>query len=205
MSSFWRHPKPLVLASKSAARRSLLEAAKIPFMIEGAAIDERLVEAPLLARGAGGHEIAEHLARAKAEAVSRSHPDDLVLGADQTLEFEGKIFSKPSDRAAAAAQLAGFSGKTHQLHSAICLMRGPRAVFEYVGTAHLTCRAFTAAFVETYLAAAGDVILGSVGAYQLEGLGIHLFERIEGDQATILGLPLLPLLAFLREEGSLAG
>lgn len=205
MDNLWRHPKPLVLASKSTARRSLLEAAKIPFTVEGAAIDERAVEAPLLARGAGGREIALHLARAKAEAVSWSHPDDLVLGADQTLEFEGRIFSKPADRAAAAAQLAAFSGKTHQLHSAICLMRGRQTVFDHVGTAHLTCRAFTAAFVETYLAAAGDAVLASVGAYQLEGLGIHLFERIDGDQATILGLPLLPLLAFLREEGSLAG
>jgi septum formation protein len=204
MTNFWRATRPLVLASKSSARRGLLEAAKIPFIVEGAAVDERAVEAPLLARGAVGRDIARHLARAKAKAVSRSHPDDLVLGADQTLEFDGKIFSKPADRDAAKAQLLAFSGKTHQLHSAICLMRGTRAVFEYVGTAQLTCRAFAADFIETYLTTAGDSVFASVGAYQLEGLGIHLFERIEGDQATILGLPLLPLLAFLREEGSLA-
>jgi septum formation protein len=205
MTHLWRAARPLVLASKSAARRGLLEAAGIPVIIEGAAVDERSIEAPLKARGSGGHEIAAQLAQAKAQAVSRSRPDDLVLGADQTLEFEGKVFSKPVDIAVAAAQLAAFSGRAHQLHSALCLMRGTRVVFEHVGMAQLTCRALSADFIATYLAAAGDKVLASVGAYQLEGLGIHLFERIDGDQATILGLPLLPLLDFLRREGCLAG
>jgi septum formation protein len=204
MTTFWRRPRPLVLASKSTARRNLLEGAGIPFVVEAAAIDERSIEAPLLARHADGAEIAAHLAHAKAEAVSRSRPDDLVLGADQTLAFEGRIYSKPADRAAAAAQLAGFSGRTHELHSALCLMQGDTCVFAHVETAKLTCRPYDTPFIETYLDAAGDAVLTSVGAYQLEALGIHLFARIEGDHATILGLPLLPLLAFLREEGSLA-
>lgn len=202
---FWRCPAPLVLASKSAARRQLLEAAGIPLVVDSAGIDERAVEAPLLARQADGAEIASHLARAKTAVVSRLRPNDLVLGADQTLAFDGKIFSKPENRAAAAAQLAAFSGKTHHLHSALCLMRGETCLFEHVGTARLTCRVFAADFIETYLSCVGKAALSSVGAYQLEGLGIHLFERIDGDQSTILGLPLLPLLAFLREEGSLAG
>jgi septum formation protein len=205
MDRLWRHPHPLVLASRSAARRKLLEAAGIPLVVVTAAIDEREVEAPLVARKADGDEIAAHLARAKAQAVSHARPNELVLGADQTLAFEGKVLSKPETRAAAAAQLAAFSGKAHRLHSAICLMQGEACLFEHVGTARLTCRSFGPRFIETYLASAGEAALASVGAYQLEGLGIHLFERIDGDYATILGLPLLPLLAFLREEGSLAG
>jgi septum formation protein len=205
MERLWRHRHPLVLASRSSARRKLLEATGIPLVVVTAAVDERKVEAPLRARDADGGEIAGHLARAKAQAVSRSRPNELVLGADQTLAFEGKVFSKPENRAAAAAQLAAFSGKVHRLHSAICLMQGETCLFEYVGTAQLMCRTFGARFIETYLASAGEAALASVGAYQLEGLGVHLFERIDGDHATILGLPLLPLLAFLREEGSLAG
>lgn len=204
IAGLWRRPAPLVLGSKSSARRRILEAAGIPLVVDSAGIDERAVEAPLRARQADGAEIAAHLARAKAVPMSRLRPNDLVLGADQTLAFDGNIFSKPENRAAAAAQLLTFSGKTHHLHSALCLMRGETCLFEYVGTASLTCRTFAADFIEIYLSSAGDAALSSVGAYQLEGLGIHLFERIEGDQSTILGLPLLPLLAFLREEGSLA-
>ncbi|MGP0061182.1 MAG: Maf family protein [Beijerinckiaceae bacterium] len=205
MGTFWRAARPLVLASKSLARRSLLESAGIPLVIATAALDERMIEAPLRARAADGSEIARHLARAKAQAVSQSRLDDLVLGADQTLELDGSIFSKPVDRTAAAAQLSALSGRTHRLHSALCLMRGKACIFEHVDTAKLTCRPYDADFIETYLTSAGAAVLASVGAYQLEALGIHLFERIEGDYATILGLPLLPLLAFLRKEGSLAG
>jgi septum formation protein len=203
MGSLWRRSRPLVLASKSQVRRELLEAAGIPLELASAAIDERAVEAPLLARNAAAEDVAAHLARAKAGAVAREHPDDLVLGADQTLACNGKIFSKPKDRSSAAAQLAMLAGQTHALHSAICLMRGDVCVFETAETAYLTCRPFDTAFIESYLAAAGDGVLASVGAYQLESLGIHLFERIDGDYTTILGLPLLPLLAFLRSEGSL--
>ena len=119
--------------------------------------------------------------------------------------LEGEIFAKPRDLCEAKAQLARLSGRSHVLHSALCVVRAETVLFEAVASATLTCRTLDADFIDCYLAAAGETALASVGAYQIEGLGIHLFERIEGDHATILGLPLLPLLAFLRQEGSLAG
>lgn len=200
----WQATAPLLLASQSASRQALLAAAGIPFETIASGIDERGVEAPLHAKGASGAEVAAHLAHAKAQAVAAQHPDRLVLGADQTLDFEGRIFAKPATRSEARAQLIAFAGKTHRLNSALCLMRGDRVLFATVVPAHLTCRAFTAEFVDRYLAAAGDAALQSVGAYQIEGLGIHLFEKIEGDHATILGLPLLPLIAYLRRENFVA-
>jgi septum formation protein len=203
MSALWRGAAPLLLASKSAARRALLTAAQIPYEARDAMIDERALEAPLLEAGAGGAAIARELARKKALAVSAREPGRLVLGADQTLTLGEKLFSKPRDRAAAAAQLAALSGQTHELHSAICVARGDRVQFEAAPVARLTMRALSAAFIKAYLDAAGARILGSVGAYQLEGLGVHLFERIEGEHSVILGLPLPSLLEFLREEGSL--
>ena len=192
----------MLLASQSESRQALLAAAGIPFEAIASGIDERRVEASL--RGASGAEVAAHLARAKAQAVAARHPGRLVLGADQTLDFEGRVFAKPATRAEARAQLLGFSGKTHRLNSALCLMRDETVLFAAVVPARLTCRAFTAEFVDRYMAAAGDDALKSVGAYQVEGLGIHLFEKIEGDHATILGLPLLPLLAYLRNENLVA-
>ena len=126
-----------------------------------------------------------------------------MIGADQTLCFEGRVFGKPADRADAIAQLQALSGKTHALYSGCCAAREQGIQFETVSMARLSCRPFSRAFIEAFAAQAGDALLGSAGAYQLEGLGIHLFEAIEGDHATILGLPLLPLLKFLREEGSL--
>jgi septum formation protein len=203
MTKLWRGAAPLVLASKSAARRSLLAAARVPFETADASIDERAVEAPLRATGAGGLEIALHLARAKAAAVGAKQPERLVLGADQTLSLENRIFTKPADRAAAAAQLAALSGRTHELHSAICVARGNEILFEAAAVARLTVRPLSQAFIEAYIATVGDAALASVGAYQIEGVGIHLFEKVEGDHSTILGLPLLPLLTFLRQEGSL--
>ncbi len=205
MTHLWQGKAPLVLASKSAARRALLTGAGLPFEAIAADIDERGVEAPLRAAGASAEAVAAHLARAKACAVARSEPLRLVLGADQVLALDDEIFSKPRDLPAARAQLAKLSGRTHALHSALCIARGEKVLFETIATARLTCRALSANFIDRYLSAAGAAVLGSVGAYQLEGLGVHLFERIEGDHATILGLPLLPLLAFLRQEGSLAG
>jgi nucleoside triphosphate pyrophosphatase len=205
MSTLWLAEAPLVLASKSTARRALLASAELPFEVMAAEIDERAIEAPLRATGAAAEAIAAHLARAKALAVSDQAPHRLVLGADQVLALDGEVFSKPADREAAKAQLLKLSGRAHALQSALCIARGGKVLFETVSTAKMTCRVLRPAFIDGYLAAAGDAILASVGAYQLEGLGIHLFEKIEGDQATILGLPLLPLLAFLREEGSLAG
>jgi septum formation protein len=204
MRGLWQGQTPLLLASKSASRRALLAAAAIPLDFVDSEIDERAVEEPLLQQGAGAATVATHLARAKAQAVARRHEDRLVLGADQTLEFAGKIFSKPATRAEARQQLIGFSGRTHALHSALCLVQNGAIVFETLVTAHLTCRSFTDDFVDRYLAGAGDAVLSSVGAYQLEGLGIHLFEKIDGDHTTILGLPMLPLLEFLRRDGWLA-
>jgi septum formation protein len=204
MNALWRASAPLVLASKSPARRALLEAAGLPFEVVAADIDERAASAPLQAQRASPDVIAADLARTKALTISAKMPQRLVVGADQVLALEGEIFTKPADRATAKAQLLKLSGRTHALHSALCIARGENALFETVSTATLTCRRLSPDFVDRYLDAAGDAILGSVGAYQLEGLGIHLFERIDGDHPTILGLPLLPLLAFLRGDGSLA-
>lgn len=204
MSGLWLAKAPLVLASKSTARQALLRAAGIPFDIIAADIDERAGEAPLRAKGAPAMAIAAHLARAKALAVSAHAPTRLVAGADQVLALGSEIFTKPESREAAKAQLAKLSGRTHALQSAVCVARNGNILFEAVSTANMTCRAFSPDFIERYIAAAGDAVLASVGAYQVEGLGVHLFDKIDGNQATILGLPLLPLLAFLREEGSLA-
>jgi septum formation protein len=204
VNSLWRAAAPLVLASKSAARRALLEAAGLPFEVVAADIDERAASAPLQAQRASPDVIAAQLARLKALTISAKTPQRLVVGADQVLALEGEIFTKPADRATAKAQLLQLSGRTHVLHSALCVARGDNVLFETVSTAKLTCRRLSPDFVDSYLDAAGEAILGSVGAYQLEGLGIHLFERIDADHATILGLPLLPLLAFLRRDGSLA-
>lgn len=200
----WLGDAPLLLASQSAARQGLLAAAGIPFEAVASGIDERDVEAPLLAKGAIADTIAAHLARAKAEAVAKRHKGRLVLGADQTLEFAGRLLAKPATQAEARAQLLSFSRRSHNLHSALCLMRDETVLFSAVDFARLTCRPFTADFVDRYMAIAGDAALATVGAYQIEGLGIQLFDKIEGDYATIMGLPLLPLLAYLRREGLLA-
>jgi nucleoside triphosphate pyrophosphatase len=204
MSALWLAKAPLVLASKSAARQALLKAAGLPFGVIAADIDERAVEAPLRAKAAPATAIAAHLARAKALAVSAHAESRLVIGADQVLALGDETFAKPESREAARAQLAKLSGRTHALQSAVCVARDGSILFEAISTANMTCRGFSPDFIDRYLAAAGDSVLTSVGAYQVEGLGVHLFDKIDGDQATILGLPLLPLLAFLREEGSLA-
>jgi septum formation protein len=203
MTALWRGAAPLLLASKSAARQRLLAAAGIPFEVCAAAIDERAIEAPLVASGAEAGAVALHLSRAKALHVSAKRPGRLVTGADQTLCFDGRVLGKPANRAAAVAQIAALSGRTHELCSGCCVVRENTVLFETVCVAGLTCRKLSPAFIETYVAQAGNSILSSAGAYQLEGLGIHLFDAIEGDHSTILGLPLLPLLKFLREEGSL--
>ncbi|HEY8031937.1 MAG TPA: nucleoside triphosphate pyrophosphatase [Methylocella sp.] len=203
MTGFWRGTAPLVLASQSPARQGLLGAAGIPFEISAAAIDERGIEAPLVKLGANAADIALHLSRAKALKISGEKPDRLVIGADQMLCLEGRLFGKPASRAAAMAQLGALSGRTHELYSGCCVAREKTVLFETVGVAKLYCRHLSPAFIEAYMAKSGDAVLGSAGVYQIEGLGIHLFDAIEGDHATILGLPLLALLKFLREEGSL--
>jgi septum formation protein len=198
----WQDSRPLVLASKSASRRALLEAAGIPIEINPADIDERAVE--MTAGNSDPAAVAALLARAKALAVATGMPGRLVLGADQTLALGPRRFSKPRDRAAAAEQLRALRGDTHALHSAVALARDGEIVFAHADSARLTMRAFSDGFLDGYLDAAGDAVTASVGAYQLEGLGVQLFDRVEGDHSTILGLPLLALLEGLRRFGLLA-
>jgi septum formation protein len=200
--ALWRASSPLVLASQSAVRRAMLEAAAIPVEVRAADIDERAIE---LGAGSGDPgQVALLLAREKAEKVSAAAVDRLVVGADQTLSVGGRRFSKPLDRSAARGQLLALSARTHELHSAVAVLRGHHVEFEHVDVARLAMRQLSDAFLENYLDAAGSAVCSSVGGYQLEKIGVHLFERVEGDHFTVLGLPLLPLLAFLRREGSLA-
>lgn len=194
----------IVLASTSSARIALLEKAGIRFTARAAPIDERLVEAPLIKAKVAPREIASSLAAAKATAVAAADPGALVVGADQVLEWQGRCCTKPASLAEARAQLAAFAGKTHALHSAVAVARGNAVVWSHVDAARLTMRAFSQSFLDAYLAAVGDGALQSVGAYQIEGLGIQLFDTIDGDYFTILGLPLLPLLGFLRSAGAIA-
>lgn len=194
----WLDRQPLVLASKSDVRGKLLAAAGLRFEIRPASIDERAVEAKAGATDAAA--AARLLARAKALAVAATRPGQLVLGADQTLARGGNRFSKPANRAVAAEQLRALRGRTHELHSALALVRDATVLFDCVDTARLTMRDISDRFLDDYLAMAGDAALLSVGGYQLEGIGVHLFEKIEGDYFTILGLPLLPLLGYLRQN-----
>jgi septum formation protein len=199
--AFWLAARPLLLASKSKVRRNLLVAAGIPIEVHAAELDERSVEA-----GAPTNEpsaIAAHLAREKALFVGRSDPGGLVLGADQVLALEGKRFAKPSDRAAARAQLRALSGQLHSLHSAVACVQNGAVAFEHVSVARLAMRPLSDRFIDTYLDAAGEAALESVGAYQLEDLGSQLFEHVDGDYFAILGLPLLEVLDFLRWRGCL--
>jgi septum formation protein len=197
--AIWLAGEALVLASRSAARRAILEAARIPIEIHPADIDERALERA--AGGLGPAALAGSLADAKATATAAVMPGRLVLGADQTLAFGTQVFYKPADRTGAREQLRVLRGGTHELHSAVALHRDGKSLFSHVATARLTMRRFSDDFLERYLDAAGQAAYASVGGYQLEGLGVHLFERIEGDYFTILGLPLLPLLEFLRSNG----
>ncbi len=194
----------IVLASGSPARQALLANAGIAFTVEPASLDERSLEAPLLARGATPAEIAMALAEAKAMEVSRRLPDALVIGADQTLDCDGHRGTKSATMAEAKAQLERLAGRAHKLHSAVAVARGGAVRWRHLDSATLTMRLLTAAEIDAYLARLGEPVLKSVGVYQLEGEGIRLFEAIEGNYFTILGLPLLPLLAYLRGEGAIA-
>jgi nucleoside triphosphate pyrophosphatase len=199
--TIWREKDPLILASQSPARKMLLANADISFEAVPADIDERSVQnnSGLSAPG----EIAGLLAREKACFVSLKNPGRYVVGADQTLALGSRLLSKPAGRAQAAEQLRLLAGGTHELHSAVAVARDGKIVFSDVSVARMTMRRLDESAIEAYLDQAGQAVTTSVGAYQLEGLGVHLFERIEGDHFTILGLPLLPLLAFLRGEGLL--
>ena len=201
--ALWLADQPLVLASKSGSRRALLQGAAIPIEVLAADIDERGIEARAGLADPGA--VAGLLAREKAIATSALQPGRLVIGADQTLALGQRRFSKPADRAAAREQLKALRGQTHALHSAVAIVRNGKPVFEHCAVARLTMRAFSDSFLEAYLDAAGNAVTTSVGAYQVEGLGVQLFDRIEGDHSTILGLPLLPVLEALRREGVLSG
>jgi septum formation protein len=198
----WLADRPLVLASRSAIRQAILRDAGIPVEVEPADIDERAIEEASAARDAGA--IAALLAHEKARTIAARHPGWLVLGADQTLALGEQRFAKPADRSSARAQLAALRGRTHELHTAIALLQDGAVLFEHRAVARLAMRAFSDRFLEDYLDAMGPAVTMSVGGYQLERAGIQLFERIDGDHFVILGLPLLPLLNYVRAAGWLA-
>ena len=196
--TLWLGKDPLILASQSPARQTLLANAGIKFEAVPARIDERALQQASRLTAPG--DIAALLAHEKSLFVSAQLSGRFVVGADQTLALGSRLFSKPAGRAQAAEQLRALAGGTHELHSAVAVARDGKILFAGVTSARMTMRRLADIEIEAYLDQAGEAVTASVGAYQLEGLGVHLFERIEGDHFTILGLPLLPLLGFLRSE-----
>ncbi|WP_374828843.1 Maf-like protein [Paenochrobactrum pullorum] len=195
----------LILASKSPFRAQLLNNSGLIFGTENADIDERAVEAPLYRSGATPEDVAVVLAEAKALAVSAKYPDAIIIGCDQTLSLSDEIFHKSTNLEEAGNNLLKLSGKTHQLNSGIVLVKNGETIWRHVSIAYMTMRHLKPEFIGRYLGRVGDIALSSVGAYQVEGEGIQLFEKIEGDYFTIIGLPLLPLLQKLREESLIDG
>jgi septum formation protein len=193
----------LVLASASSARAEMLKRAGVATTIDPGDVDEARIKSDCLARGESVEDAALALAEAKARAVAKRHPAALVLGADQMLECDGSWLDKPADHDQAAAQLRALSGRTHRLVSGAVALEGGRPVWQATTAASLTMRPLSEAFIRTYIDAMGSALLKSVGAYQIEGLGAQLFTKVEGDLFTIMGLPLLPLLEFLRRQGLL--
>lgn len=191
----------VILASASAIRASVLRNAGVAIEVVPAAVDEAAVKADQRAQGATTDACALALAELKARQVVQAHPKALVIGADQMLECDSVWYDKPSDLRRAAAQLQELSGKTHVLVSAVVVMRGEDVLWRHVERARLTMRRLSDGFINRYLGAIGDAATQSVGSYQLEGLGVQLFQHIDGDHFAILGLPLLPLLGFLRQHG----
>ncbi|MFS8047172.1 Maf-like protein [Rhizobium sp. BR 314] len=196
---------PLILASSSPFRRMLMENAGLHFQAIAANIDERAIEAPLEKNGANPDAVALVLAKAKAKEVSDRFPNSLIIGSDQTMSLGEQVFHKPKSMADAENHLKTLSGKTHRLNSAMALARNGDIIWEHVSHANLTMRALSSDFIHRYLNRVGDKALSSVGAYQLEGEGIQLFSKIDGDYFTIIGLPMLPLLEKLRELGTIDG
>jgi len=192
----------VILASKSATRRAVLDGAGVAYEAAGSGVEEDAAKAELLAKGASPREVAGALAERKALAVSAGR-GELVIGADQTLEFEGRLYDKVETVAAARERLRAMRGRPHQLHSAVVVARHGAAVWREMESATLTMRDFSDQFLEDYLAVEGEAALGSVGCYRLEGPGVQLFSDIQGDYFTILGLPLMGLLDLLRREGVL--
>jgi septum formation protein len=195
----------LILASGSPFRRAMLKSAGVSVEVVRPDLDERAVEAATAGTGMTPDDLAAVLAEAKAMAVADSDRDALVIGCDQVLSLGDEVLHKPLDMEEARRRLLALSGRTHQLSSAVVIARGDEVLMRYVGIAHLTMRTLDPGFIGRHLARAGDRVLSSVGAYQIEGEGIQLFERIDGDHFTIVGLPLLPLLARLRELGAIDG
>ncbi len=191
----------LILASASPSRRQLLASAGLVFEVEPSGVDEDEVKLSLLGERASPQAVAETLAELKAKRVSARHPAAMVIGADSTLACNGRQFDKPPTLAAARAQLLALAGRTHELCSSVVVARAGVRLWHRNERALLTMRPFTDSFLDAYLARAGEAVTASVGAYQLEGLGAHLFNRVDGDYFTILGLPLLPLLSFLADHG----
>lgn len=202
--SLWRDPAPLILASTSTTRRELLASAGLACEAIAPDVDERAIETQCLARGAAPEEIAIALAHAKALNVSAMRPKSLVIAADQVLACGGTLFHKPQSRDDAERQIAQLSGNVHHLHAGVAIARGGEIVAAFCDTATMSMRALTGDEIRLYLALAGDSVMWSVGAYRLEGAGIHLFERVAGAHSTVLGLPLLPLLSHLRRLGALS-
>ncbi|MCO4317308.1 Maf-like protein [Phyllobacterium sp. 21LDTY02-6] len=195
----------IILASKSPFRALLLKNAGVEFTGRSANIDERAVEAPLYDSGASPEDVALVLAEAKALDVSESNPGALVIGSDQTLSLDDEVLHKPADMEAARLQLLKLSGKTHHLNSAVVIARDGQTLWRHVAVARMTLRELDPGFIGRHLSRVGEIALQSVGAYQYEGEGVQLFKSVEGDYFTIVGLPLLPLLAELRELGAIDG
>lgn len=193
----------IVLASASLARRAMLAQAGLLFDVEPAAVDEDAVKASLRAEGESAQAAATALAHLKAERVSTRQPDAVVIGADQILVAPERWFDKPRDRAEAAEQLRQLRGRAHELATAAVVVRGGQRLWHGVATPKLTMRAFSDDALEAHLDAMGEALTGTVGGYAIEGPGITLFSKIEGDYFAILGLPLLPLLGFLRQHGAI--
>jgi septum formation protein len=195
---------PIVLASKSASRQAILRGAGVPFETMGSGVDEDAAKAQLLAAGVGPREVAEHLAEAKAVAVSKALPGAIVIGADQTLDLDGALIDKAETLGDGRNRLRRLRGRSHLLHSAVAVAQHGAPIWNYVESPRLTMRAASDTFIDGYLTRHGEALLGSVGVYQLENDGAQLFDEIDGDYFAILGLPLLPLLRLLREKGALA-
>lgn len=195
----------IILASGSQGRRILLENAGVSFDVVRADVDERAVEEAVENSGVTPPDLAAILAEAKATEVSLRHPEALVVGADQTMALDDRLFHKPPDMAGARRHLLALSGRMHELHSGVVLARAGIAIWRHVDTARLTMRELSPEFIGRYLSAVGDPALQTVGGYEIEGRGVQLFEKIEGSHFTIVGLPLVPLLAALRENGALDG
>lgn len=195
----------ILLASASSARRAVLEAAGLRFEARPAAVDEAAIKEAAQAEGIPPADAALMLADAKAERIARREPEALVIGCDQLLVCDGAWFDKPADLAAARRQLLALRGRSHDLVTAVVCHRHGGRIWQHVAVPRLVMRSFSEAFLEDYLEAEAAHVTQSVGAYRLEGPGIHLFERVQGEHAAILGLPLLPLLGFLRQHGVLEG